>query len=84
MNRISLKCAHCGGSDFSVSVNYCIPRAIQLSCACGYITPIAFFSDSGRAYPINNSEERDLYERTFYEDVSDKDAFSCLRRSENL
>lgn len=79
MNRPSIICEHCGGNDFEVSVNYCIPRAIHLECKCGYITPIAFFDKSGRAYGINDKTFHEVYNRTFYEDIEPKEVRRLLQ-----
>lgn len=74
MKRDSIKCIHCGGNDFEVSVNYFIPRAITLECRCGYITPIAFFDKQRKAYGINDKATEELYDRTYYEDIEPKEA----------
>lgn len=74
MQRASIVCKHCGGNDFEVNVNYCIPRAIQLECECGYITPIAFFDKKGKAYGVNSEMLHEVYERTFYEDIEPVEA----------
>ena len=74
MKRPSIKCAHCGGNDFEVSVNTCIPRAITLECKCGYITSIAFFDKQRKAYGVNDKSTEELFERTHYQEIEPKEA----------
>lgn len=74
MNRSSIYCKHCGQSDFEVTVNYCIPRAITLECKCGYLTPIAFFDKNNNTYGINDESTNDLYEESFCRDIEIKEA----------
>ena len=78
MKRPSIKCVHCGGNDFEVTVNECIPRAITLECKCGYITPIAFFDRQRKAYAINDKATRELYNRTSYEEIEPKEAAEAV------
>lgn len=78
MKRPSIKCVHCGGNDFEVSVNTCIPRAITLECKCGYITPIAFFDKQRKTYGINDEATKELYERTHYEEIEPKEATEAV------
>lgn len=67
--RDSIKCVHCGGNDFHVSVNYCVPRAIQLECKCGYITPIAFIDRCDNCYGVNGNATNGMYADSFCEDL---------------
>lgn len=78
MKRPSIKCIHCGGNDFEVTVNTFIPRAITLECKCGYITPIAFLDKNNNAYGINDEAATELYNRTFYEDIEPKEAAEAV------
>lgn len=72
--RSSIQCTNCGGREFEVDVNYCIPRAISLECKCGYITPIAFFDKRGRAYGINGNLTKELYDESFFADIEPSEA----------
>lgn len=78
MKRPALTCSKCGGNEFTVEVNYCIPRAVSLSCKCGYITPIAFFSKSGRTHAINGLESNKLYHESFCRDIEDIEAAKAV------
>lgn len=78
MERPALTCAKCGGNEFMVEINYFIPRGINLSCKCGYITPIAVFSRSGKAYVINGKRGYGLYEEAYCRDIEDREAFESM------
>lgn len=74
MKRNLLRCEHCGSQEFEITVNYCIPRAIHIECKCGYITPVAFFDEKGKAYAINGKETLEAYENTFCGEITEKEA----------
>ena len=76
--RNSIKCAHCGHNEFEVTVNYLVPRAVQLECKCGVITPIAFFDQFDSAYGVNGQRTRSMFDMCYYEDLNPTECRSAV------
>lgn len=82
MQRISLKCAHCEGQNFEVSIWEC-PRGIELLCeGCGHATPIAFYTkEIGSTrfciHEVNNEKTAELYQESHYRAISESEVQIC-------